>query len=299
MPPKLVILLSCLICHTYAHESPSHSIELLDQHIEESPTPALLFQRAMAYKALGKMNRAAADLTLALKEQPNQLEWLLEHCHIEFARNRADSALRTANKCLKLAKENNQRADIHILRAQAHQLNGKPKPSLHACQLAFKEVPDGKINWFLLRAENQYLLGLHKERIHGLKAGLKIYPETILKPHYVDALIDVGQYKHALTIIEKELPSLRWQAHWQVKKAQVLIALNRQKEAQVSLQGALQEINQRLNPSQPDILLLADRAHTELLMGKKAESKATLLQLRKHRAPSWLISRIQVQLADK
>ncbi len=296
MPRTLVIFFSCLICHTQAHESPSHSLELLNEHIEEHSTPSLLFQRAMAYKELGKMNLAIADLTLALKEKPNHLPWLIERCRIELIKHQADIALGTANKCLKLAKSNTQRAEIHILRAQAYQLSSKPKPSLHACQLAFKEVPDGKIDWFLLRSENHYLLGLHKERIRGLKAGLNTYPETILKPHYVDALIDAGQHQAALSIIEKELPTLRWQAHWQIKKTRVLITLDRQIEAQTCLQIATQEIQQRLNPAHPDIFLLADQAHTELLMGKQKEAKATLRKLRKHRAPRWLTSRIQSQI---
>ena len=63
----------------------------------------------------------------------------------------------------------------------------------------------------------------------------------------MDALIDAGQHDAALKIIKKELPTLRWRAHWQIKQARTLIALQRGAEAQAPMEAALLEIQQRLN----------------------------------------------------
>jgi len=290
MPRFLIMLMLCLSCH--AHESPSHTLELVNKHIEENSTPELLFQRAMAYKSLGKMELATADLTAAIKAQPNQLSWQLERCRIQLTTNRADIALHSANKALKLTKDNSQRAEIHILRAQAYQLSNRPKPSLQACQLAFKEVPDGKIEWFLLRAENQYLLGLHQQRLRGLTAGLKKFPASIIRPHWVDALIDAGKVQTALTHIEKELLTLRWKAHWQIKQARAFIAINRKGDAEKILSAALHEINNRLSPTQPDILLLADKAQIAVLLDDTKSARETIRKLQRHRAPHWITARL-------
>ena len=65
------------------------------------------------------------------------------------------------------------------------------------------------------------------------------------------------------------------------------------------MEAALLEIQQRLNATQPDVLLLADRAYIEHLMGQNKKAKATLLKLRKHRAPTWLITRLEARLAKK
>ena len=294
-----VIFLSCLVCCAHAHESPSHSLEELNKHIKEKPTPELLFQRAMAYKQLGKTNQASADLVAASKAQPKHTPWQIELGRIELSANRSDNALRIANSALKLAKNGPQRAEIHILRAQAYQNTGKYKPSLHACQLAFREAPAGKIEWFLLRSENQLQLGLHQQRIQDLQAGLKKYPDTVLKPHWIDALIDAEKYTDALEHIENELPSLPWKSHWQVKQAQALIGLDRRSDAQKVLYAALQEIYGRLNRDQPDILLLADEAHIHILMSEPNAALNALNQLKKHRAPRSVTSRIEALISNK
>ena len=297
MPLILVICFSFLTCH--AHESPSHSLEVLNEHIKEESSPELLFQRAMAYKNLGKMELAEADLKAATQANPENLSWQLERCRLQLTRKRPDTALRIANEALKLVKNNTQRGEVHMLRAQAYHFSGKAKPSLHACQLAFKETPKGKLEWYILRSENQYILKLHRQRMLGLKAGLKAYPRSILQNHFVDALIDAEQYQEALSLIEKELPTLRWNAHWQIKQARSLIALDRSDEAQKPLLDALEEVEQRINPARPDILLVADRANIQLLMGNKSAAMSSLTMLRKHRAPKWLTKRIEDAIEEK
>ena len=293
MPRLFVILLACLMGQIHAHESPSHSLKQLNQHIQENPKPELFFQRAMAYKALGKINKAAADLQIAIKARPEFLPWQIERSRVELTAQRPANALNIANQALKLTKTGSQRAEVHILRAEAYQATGKHKPSLHACQLAFKELPAGKIEWFLLRSENQRQLGLHQQRLQGLKAGLKIYPNTIIKSHWVDALIDASQYSQALTHIDQELIDLRWKSSWLIKRARSLIGLKRNAEAQSDLTTALEEIQQRLNPARPDIFLLADQGIAYILLGNTDKARNSLDKLYQQHAPRWVTNRLK------
>lgn len=294
-----VILLTGLVCLGQAHESPVHTLEQLNEHIARKPSPELLFQRAMAYRELGKIDLAAADLRTAAEARPANLPWQIERSRVELAAKRPTDALCIANAALKLAKSGPERAEIHILRAQAYQGSGKFKPSLHACQLAFSEVPAGKLEWFLLRSENQRQLGLHEQRIQDLRDGLKRYPSTILKSHWVDALIDAGKNIEALVQVGKELPIMRWKSHWQIKQARALIGLGREAEAASVLREALAEINGRINPARPDIFLLADKALIFILTGDHASARSALGELRRHNAPQWVTSRLESSLPGK
>ena len=294
-----VILLLTALTHATAHESPSHTLEQLNKHIAEKPSPELLFQRAMAHQALGNTNQAAADLHAATTARPNELGWQLARCRVELSANRPAKALAIASKSLRLAKNADLRAQVHILRAEAYHATGKSKPSLHACQLAFKEVPKGEVSWYLLRSDNQRKLGRFEPRIRGLRAGLKHYPGSILKSHLAEAMIDAGQHSEALAIIEKEIPTLRWKSAWLIRRARAYQGISRLTDAQADLQVAMDEINTRLNPAKPDPLLLADKARIFLLSGDHASAAATTKLMRKHRAPHWLIKNIEDELPGK
>lgn len=293
MPRPVILLAALSLACALAHESPDHTLEQLNEHIAEHATPTLYFQRAMAYKALGKTDLAAADLAKATKAEPDRTEWHVERIRVELLAGRPDTAVRIAASTLKQAKTRQQRAGIHFLQAQAHQAGGHARLSLHACQLAFEETPGGKIEWFLLRSENQRRLGLHGQRIRDLETGLKQYPGTVLKPHYADALIDAGKYRAALAVIERELPTLRWKSHWQIKQARALTGLKRFPEAREPLRSALREITQRLNPERPDIFLLADLARIHLISGDRAAAQSAVNELKKHHAPPWLTSPLE------
>ncbi len=294
-----IIVLALTLSQGFAHESPSHTLEELNKHISEKPTPELLFQRALTHKALGKFDLAHKDLATATQAKPKIFAWQLERCRLELTSKRPDKALQIANAALKLAKDCPERAEIHILRAQAYQETGKHKPALHAYQLAFKELPAGKIEWFIFRSESQRQLGQHDERVRGLRAGLKQFPDSILKPQLVEALIDGGKHIEALAHIHSELPTLRFKSAWLIKRAQAKIGQKQTAEAQKDLHTALDEINGRLNPAKPDPLLLADKAQICILLGDNNAARACLGQLKKHRAPQWITKRLEADLSKK
>lgn len=280
-----------------AHESPEHTLDALNKHPHLSP--AQLHQRAIAQGALKKYPAAIADLQSAIAHDPKKLGYHLELTRIQIAAGKFHDALHTADHALPLATSPEQRAEIHILKAEAYQLSDHPKKSLTSVQKAFIEIPQGDIEWYLLRSENQRALGLDQQRITDLESGLKQHPSAVLKSHWIDALLDAGKFKLALKEINQELTDRRWKSSYLIKRARALTGLNRQAEATSDLHAALAEIAPRINPKHPDLLLLADQATAYTLLGNKTKAEQSLAQLKTHHAPQWIINRLQEAATTK
>lgn len=300
MPSPVSILLTlCLATLAVtAHESPEHNVQRLTHGIKTNYTADNLFQRAAANRALGQLEKAAADLHSAISLDATRLSYPLELCRVQLALCQPTQALDTVNNALKLAQSATQRARIHILRAEAYQLRQQPEPSLQAVQIAFNEAPRGEIEWFLLRSENQRQLQLHAQRIADLKAGLDLHHSAVLKAHWIDALIDARHFPTALPLIDCELTDRRWKSSWLIKRARTLQGLERDTEATANLRAALTEINSRLIPTRPDPFLLADQGTAHALLGNQTQARACLENLHQHRAPRWSTSRLE-DLTDK
>lgn len=292
--PASILLTLCLTALAVtAHESPEHNVQQLTRGIKTNRTADHLFQRAAANRALGQLEKTAADLHGAISLDPTRLSYPLELCRVQLALGQPAQALDTANNALKLARSATQRARVHILRAEAYQLDQQPQPSLQAVQLAFHEAPRGEIEWFLLRSENQRQLQLHPQRIEGLNTGRQLHHSAVLKAHWIDALIDARRFPTALPLIDSELTDRRWKSSWLIKRARTLQGLQRDTEAAANLQAALTEINSRLIPTRPDPFLLADQGTAHALLGNQAQARACLEKLHHHRAPRWITSRLE------
>ncbi|MBK1829900.1 hypothetical protein JIN77_04130 [Verrucomicrobiaceae bacterium R5-34] len=294
---RLTAIFSALaLAFVSAHESPEHTIEHLDAALKQQRTAPKLYQRAMAYRSLGHLEKSRADLVEAVKMAPKSLLFHLELGNLELAARNSAGALEAATHAMPLAQNAEQKSRVHMLRAEAYHLGKQYKPSLQACQLAFRAVPEGEIEWFLLRSENQRALGQHRERIAGLAAGIKRHPSAVLQSHWVDAQIDAGQFDAALKIIDAEISDRRWTSGWLVKLARALYGLKQNAAAETALYAALEEIQERLNPEQPDPFLLADQGIAHALLGNRAGAKNNLQKLHQHHAPPWLTSRLAALL---
>jgi len=287
--PQISILLTFALITfvVHAHDSPSHTIEALNRHAHLSPDQ--LHHRAIAHRATGHTQLAIADLQAAIRQQPGQLGLHLELARTELAAKRPAETLKSTQRALKLATAPAERAAVYILRAEAYQLDKNPKHSLAATQLAFREIPQGEIEWYLLRSENQRVLGLNNQRVDDLEAGFKQHPSAVLKSHWIDALIDASQYSQALKETDLELTDRRWKSSYLIKRARALTGLHRKEEAAADLQAALAEMAPCIHPTRPDLLLLADQARAHAMLGNDAQAQAILKQLREHHAPEWIL----------
>jgi len=295
---KFIILCALVLSQAGAHESPEHNVRELTHHLQTRQSPTHLHQRAIAYRALGQLDKAAADLHSAITLAPDILPYHLELARIQLASNKPNQALKPANQALQLCQTPSQRANCHILRAEAYHRSQQAKPSLEACQLAFREIPRGEIEWFLLRSENQLALGHHRQRISDLKTGYSLHHSAVLKAHWVDAMIDASRFQAALPIINGELSDRRWKSSWLIKRARCLRGLDRNPEAHSDLHTALNEIKSRLNSSRPDPLLLADQGIIHALLSQPEQARSCLTQLKQINCPAWITARLVSMMAE-
>lgn len=290
-PIHLLLVLCLPLSAVQAHESPEHTLEHLNQH--QNLTPAQLHQRAIAKRALKKYPEAIEDLQAAIARSPKQIGYQLELARIQLSAGQFHEAIHSTEHALPLAKTAEQGAEIHVIRADVYQLAGQPEKSLASLSKAFQQIPNGHIEWYLLRSENQRTLGHHQQRIADLESGLKHHPSAVLKSHWIDALIDAGKFSTALEAINQELSDRRWKSNYLIKRARALIGLKRQDEAQTDLRSALAEIEPRINPQHPDLLLLADQATAYSLLGQGVKAQQITEQLKAHHAPQWILDRLQ------
>ncbi len=279
-----------------AHESPEHIIALLDKKNQLSPDQ--LCKRAMAHRAVGHYPQAVADLTLAISLNPQEIAYRLELASTQLEAKNTQEALRSCSHALLLATSDETRALIYSLKAQAFQCAGKPKLALESINRAIDTTPvnERKIEWFLLRANCQKLLGLKKDRIDGLLKEMQRQPNAVLKSHWIDALIDDGQYGKALKEIDAELVDRRWKSSYLLKRARALSGLSRPEEAKQALQSLIDESSVRLNAAKPDFILLADLGVAYALMKEDKKARACLKLLQLHKAPDWIVNSLEVSL---
>lgn len=297
MAPIKSILLALSLAVLHAHESPEHTLEALNQHHEL--TTSQLHQRAIAHRAMKKYPLAIKDLKTAIARDPKQLGYHLELSRIQMAAGKYHDAMHSTEHALPLAKTVEQRADIHLLRAEIYQLDGQPQRSLDTLAKAFQQIPNGHIEWYLLRSQNQHALGQNRQRISDLESGLQHHPSAVLKSHWIDALIDAGKFESALKEVNAELTDRRWKSSYLIKRARALIGLNRKAEGTSDLQSALAEIAPRINPQHPDLLLLADQVAAYTLLGNHTKAEQSLAQLKAHHAPRWILDRLQEPASKK
>jgi len=291
--PQIPILLCLALITTVviAHDSPLHTIDEINKH--HHLTPDQLLQRAIAQRATGHTDLAIADLKAAIHQSRKQLGYHLELARTQLGAHHATETITAAERALPLATTPTQRATIHILCAEAYQLDKKPQKSLNATELAFKEIPQGEIEWYLLRSESQRALKQHHQRVADLASGLKHHPSAVLKAHWIDALIEDFQYTQALQEIGNELTDRRWKSSYLIKQARAFKGLHRDTESQTALKSALAEITPRINSERPDPILLADQGIVHAMLGNIDQAKYCLRELRKHHVPAWITARLE------
>ncbi len=256
-----------------AHEGPEHEIEELTERMKKNgESAALLTERAIEYRVMGKLAEATKDLERATTLDPDSIAIHLELGRVQFLGGKAPDALLTVAKGLSIkVDESSDHAALRMLRAEVYRSQNENKKSLEDCDAGIrlhKENPE----WYILRSDVQKRLKLHKERLAGIEEGIKQTGAGILEIERVEALIDSAQYLSALKLIETELADSRIKSSWLIRRARTQFGLGRKKDAEADLEAALEEITARLNPKTPDVPLLLDKALVHELLGEKRDA---------------------------
>ncbi len=293
----LALLALCAPGMVRAHDSPEHVVEALTARIaREGKTAPLLYRRAVEYRVLGKLDHAAADLLAALKVDPAYLSAHRELCLVRLAGGRDGEALAAIDGAIALVPGERERAPLYMVRARVYADGGRDAAALADCERAFRHHT-GEVDWYLTRARLQARLGTWDACLGGLKRGIEQTGSAVLEVEFVETLIDAGRYREALARIEPELQDARWQSAWRLRRGRALLGLGEKPRAQEDLRAAIAEMDPRIRPGTPDLMLVADRGLAYALLGDRALAKRDLAAAREGGIDSWVTHRLEAALA--
>lgn len=247
-----------------AHESPSHTIEHLTEHINEKPTASLYADRATEYHQIAKSKLAIADLNKAIALTPDDASLYTLLATILHETNQP--ALPTANKAVAKAKSNATATNALTLRARIHLTNKDYKKAQIDISLALDRRSDPPADWFLTQAEINLAIGDHQKRAIDLEAALKRNPNAALHIAWIESLIEAGQAQKALPIINKELNDSRLKSSWLYRRALAYRALGKYPKAKTDLLTSIELLNARIDPNSPNPILLTSKIKAEQLL---------------------------------
>jgi tetratricopeptide (TPR) repeat protein len=292
---KTLIAMALLVCAVQvvqAHDSPEHEVDALTLRMSKvGKTASLLSRRALEYKALGELDKAATDLTEAIRLDPKSAAAYAELSKVEFAQEKLSQAYDDATRSLGLMEDGADRGPIYLLRAQIQAARGHAAEALADCDFADRK---DDLDWYLVRSQVQAQVGKLNERVAGLKAGYERNGSIVLEIEWIEAMIDAGEYKPALERIERHLNQLRLRSSWLLRRARALKGLHREFEADA--RAALAELEQRLNPRRPEPTLLLDRATAFALLGKADLARGDLASARNQGIPAAACERVEAIL---
>lgn len=256
-----------------AHEGPEAEIEELTERMKRNgETASLLTERAIEYRVLGKLPEATKDLELALAFAPDSIGAHRELARVLFLNGKANEAIAIIVRGLAVkTEEPADLASLRMLRAEIYRSQNDNKKALEDCDAGLrlhKQNPE----WYLLRSDIQRRLKAHKERLAGLEEGIRETGAGVLEIERIETQLDAGQWNAAITLIEAELRDSRIKSSWLIRRARVFLGLGKKTEAEADLKNALEEIGKRLNPKNPDVPLLLDKALVHELLGEKKDA---------------------------
>lgn len=273
--PGLILLMSLV---AFAHDSPEHEIEAISEKMRASGTNAtLLARRAVEWRALRKLTDAEADLRSAVALDPHSLALRIELATVQGLQRQYRAALETLDKASPLANDNAQRGSLWMRRAEMHEADGQAVRALQACEQAF-HLSSPELDWYLTRARLLAQAGRFADSARGLQEGFEKTGSVVLEVEWIEALLDSGQCRQAHDRIQPHLSKARWKSSWLIRRARAQLCLGNDDALRNDLRKALDELDQRTDPSKPDGWLLLDRAFAHALLGN-TQSATQYLQI--------------------
>ena len=265
--------LAMMLCRAHADQGPEQEIEELTERMQKHGESAeLLMERAIEYRVLGKLAEATRDLERAALLDGSSVPVHRELSRVLFLAGKTDEALVIAAAGLALKPdEPSELASLRALRAELWLAKKEPKKALEDADEALR-LHRRNPEWYLLRSGIQERLKMHTERLAGIEAGLVATGAGVLEIERIEAMIDAGQFRAALPLIEAELDDSRIKSSWLIRRARTFLGLQKKAEAEADLKDALAEIATRLHAKNPDVPLLLDKALAHELLGQTGDA---------------------------
>jgi tetratricopeptide (TPR) repeat protein len=186
-----------------------------------------------------------------------------------------------------------EKGPVFLLRAQIQAARGNACAALGDCDQAERK---DDIDWYLVRSEVQAQLKQFDARMAGLQEGFERNGSIVLEIEWIEAMIDAGKYQQALARINQHLDRLRWRSSWLLRRARVLKATH--SDFHPDAKAALAELNERINPTHPETMLLLDRATAHALLGDRSAASRDLAEAKKLGAAEVRCARVERLLKE-
>ncbi len=255
------LLLHLGVCLCQGHEGPGEIIRRLSLEIDAGRASASNYlQRAIEYRILGKPSRAARDLQLAVGLNPTLVPAWREATKVFLDLGDSAAAERAARKALAACDPDSLNANsCRLLLAETLLRSGSFDRARDVIETAFQMWPHMDVNAYWLRAEILAASGTAEARAECLRRGWEATRSEALRIAWIESCIDSGRGADVLETIDQGLGSARLKSSWRLRRAKVMISLERPDEAQLELVAAITELDQRVNPQKPCREVIADR----------------------------------------
>lgn len=281
--------------------NPGHetTIAELNAQIAQLPNlPELYFQRAWNYREIGRLADARADWETTLRLQPGFLPASRELARADAAAGNPAAGLARLRQALASAPPDQafHRPGCHSVLAELLLQQHQNEAALAEANAGLASSPDLLLDLCLLRSEAQRRLGLLHQRAADLAAASAKLRSFVVRTKWIDAMIDAGRGRDVLPDIEAELANTRYQAAWLIRRARILLP---SAASSADLARALQEIETRLLPENPDLSLVCERGLIHCLQGDPAAAAADLALARHQGADFWMTLPLEALLPEK
>ena len=289
----LAILSLGLVWPGMAPANPGHEVTVaeLSAQIAKAPDlPELYFQRAWNYREMQRPAEARVDWEKTLLLNPGFLPASRELARMDALEGRMEEGIARLRQAMASAPADQafHRPGCYSVLAELLLKQGKNDEAFKEAQTGLDSSPDLLLDLCLLRAEAQRRLGKLDDRVRDLAAAMTKLRSFVVRSKWYDAMIDAGRGQEILPKVEQEFANTRYQASWLIRRARIRQFIGDQAGAASDLASALEEVNRRLRPENPDLSLVCDRGLIHSLQGDHAAAAADLELARKQGADFWM-----------
>ncbi|MGI9241011.1 MAG: hypothetical protein ACR2RV_09425 [Verrucomicrobiales bacterium] len=295
-PLALLGVMLAGVATSAAHHNTEEMIRQFTEQIEakgDEAAPELYYRRATEYRVLREFGKAKIDLEKAIELAPEYVAAHEDLGRIFQLRGMHAEALASLGRAIDAATTDRELAASLSVRAEILAAAGKTEEALSDCEKAIATYRRGAVDWFLLRSDLQQALGLDEERLDGLKAGHARTKSVVLYNAWVEALVETGDLEQAAPIIEEKVAAARLKSSWLIRRAKLRQATGETAAAKRDLLQAIEELNARINPENPDITVLVDRGVAFTMLDDRSAAKRDLALAKKAGADRWATARLE------
>jgi tetratricopeptide (TPR) repeat protein len=225
-----------------AHGELSAQINQLTQQIKLDEKNANLYlQRGELYRLNGNAKAALEDYDRTQKLSPELSEVDLARARLFFDAAMPEMAKFSLKRFLQIQPHH---TEALILLAKTHRIEKDFKAALAQYDQAISTASKLKPDYFMARAEILMKLKCGDEALRGIDEGMEKLGNLIsLQEKAIGYETQLKRWDAALNRIDKVIEQFNRKETWLVRRAEILRKANRQEEAKITAQKALEQIN--------------------------------------------------------